>query len=343
MMLSLLSACLTGAFAVLVHGIPAPEPTQAVRDLSGITDPLCHVLHCPVETTITVTDTKTETQTETKTKTETETETAHGTVTVTETTAVTPTSTPSSCPTKPDLDPLPCDPRAYLVQANTLLVIDLATGKQEVIAASIRPSAGTINAMGFNPLEGYLYAFQGADLIRIGLNGTVDVVLTLPTSPSANVGEFDLDGQYYYSRGATTWGRVDFFPGSPTYGQLIESGTMTLPSGVSTADWAFTPAAPGYLHAIGTRSNGALSLIRWSITTHKWDTLSSTYKNLGVTPTGFGAIVGTSDGFVYGSDNGSGRLFRFSVLNTTIASLAGKGTPASSNEGARCFLQPDSA
>jgi hypothetical protein len=313
---SILSIGLVGALAAFVHGIPASEPTQGPDEVSAAADPLCQILGCPIPATITTTRTETKTETETATVT-------------------------APCPTKPTLIPFPCNPGAYILQANTLTYLDLPSGASGVIISSIRPALGDINAMGFHPHENHLYAIQGAELIRIGLDGAVDVVLTIPNQLKPNVGEFDLGGQFWFGRDGVTWGHVDLLPGSPTYGQLVESGTMTVPADLEVADWAFTPSSPGYMYSIGTKPNGAMSLIRWSTSTHEWETVASGYGDLGVTPTTFGAMMGTSDGIIYGLDNGSGRVFRFSVLNTNVAGLAGQGTASSRNEGARCFLRRD--
>lgn len=311
---SILSVCLVGAFAAFVRGVPAAEPTQAF-EINAADDPLCTILGCDIPASVTSTITSTRTETATVT---------------------------APCPTKPTLRPFPCNPGAYILQANRLTYLDMPSGEEGVIIANLRPSSGEINAMGFHPFENHLYAIQGTELIRIGIDGAVDVVLNLPSQPQPpNLGEFDLGGQFWFGRDGLSWGRVDLFPGSPTYGKLVDSGTMTLPADLEVADWAYTPSSTGYLYSVGTKANGAMSLIRWSTSTHQWETVTANYGNLAVIPKTFGAMMGTSNGIIYGLDNGSGRVFRFSVLNTNAASLSGQGTASSRNEGARCFLRPD--
>ncbi|KAH7325636.1 hypothetical protein B0I35DRAFT_405002 [Stachybotrys elegans] len=314
------SVLLLGGVASFVASTPTNPTTTHPANIGHDDYALCNILHCPTKTTITET---------TKT-------------TVTETTTKLVTATPT-CPAKPDFEPLPCDARAYLIQYNTLLTVDLATGERTIIADGIREEFGAINALGFNPLEGYLYGYQSGQIIRIGGGGSVEVVLELEGGGSVILGDFDLSGQYWFSSGTMAWGRVDFFPGSPTYGQVVERGQSSVGGYNRPADWAFTPSVPGFLYGVGVSNAGALSLLRWSTTTHEWEVVSTDYAELNGSATGFGAIVATSDGFVYGSDNATGQLYRFSVLDTTVAGLAGLGPASGSNDGTRCSLRPDRA
>src|SRR5690606_25340197 len=116
-----------------------------------------------------------------------------------------------------------------------IYAIDLVTGRYDVAAAAFFPQS--VNAVGFNVLDGYVYGFlPGAprQIVRIAADGTVEE-LGLPAGiPDANhnTGDVDENGQYWLSTqnatsAAAGWRRIDFAPGSPTYGQVVESGPIT--------------------------------------------------------------------------------------------------------------------
>lgn len=265
---------------------------------------------------------------------------ACGPITVTETctVTVTPTCGPTEIP-EPPKPTLPCLSDAYLIQGHTLYKVDLKTGATETISNNVGGSGPDINSLGHNPTENFLYGNQGKTLIRITSDGKTEKVLDLPVAP--NLGDFDENGQYWYSSGGTTWGRVDLKPGSLTYGTLVETGTSSLGNVRTPADWAYTPASPGYLYGAGVAPGGVPSLVRWSTTTHKWETVYNT-KGL-PKASGFGGVMSTSDGVIYGSDNGSGGIFRFPINDPNGASKTATGPASSTNDGTRCMLLPDSS
>ncbi|KAM0262924.1 hypothetical protein ACHAQJ_001517 [Trichoderma viride] len=262
------------------------------------------------------------------------------TVTETCTVTVTPTCGPTTVPgppepPKPTLD---CLKDAYLIQGHTLYTVDLKTGAKETISKTVGGSGPAINSLGHNPKENYLYGTQGKTLIRITSDGKTAKVLDLPITP--NIGDFDENGQYWYSSGGTTWGRVDLNPGSATYGKLVETGKSSLGNVRPPSDWAYTPASPGYLYGVGVTSGSVPSLVRWSTKTHKWEVV---YNAKGLKAQAFGGVMSTSDGVIYGSDNGSGGIFRFPIDDPHGASRTATGPKSSSNDGTRCMLLPDSS
>ncbi|UNI14781.1 hypothetical protein JDV02_001377 [Purpureocillium takamizusanense] len=276
-------------------------------------------------------------------------------------TPITSTSTSTSTtgtrtPVPPSkLQPFECLTDAYLIQFKTLLQVNLRTGARRVLATGVgvgggggdgssshaaSSSVGDINSVGYNPLDNYLYGTQGQTLLRIGRDGRTEPVLALP-SP-ANLGDVDLAGQYFFSDSGASWGQVDLAPGSRRYGQLVAAGNATHGGLRRLADWAFTPAHPEYAYSVGVDNKHAPVLARWSTQTHEWETLRR-YGDGNFRATLFGAVMATSDGVVYASDNASGQLFRFPLKDLASASKAGVGPRASSNDGARCALAPDAA
>lgn len=256
--------------------------------------------------------------------------------TVTETCTVTetPTCSPTGAP-KPTLD---CTTDSYFIQGNTLYTVNLKTGAKETVSDNVGGGDGNVNSLGFNIKENFLYGTQGKTLVRILGDGTTEKVIDLPVTP--NIGDFDDQGNYYYSATGTSWGRVDLDPASPTYGTLVETGTSTLGNVPTPSDWAYTPAAPGYFYGVGVQRGGIPTLVRWSVTTHKWETV---YTTKGLKAQAFGGVASTSDGIIYGSDNASGGIFRFPIDDANAAKKVATGPANSSNDGTRCFSNPDSS
>ena len=231
-----------------------------------------------------------------------------------------------------------CLSDAFLIQKNTLYNINLKTGARKVISTTVGGTKVSVNSLGYNTVENLMYGTQGNKLIRVLGDGNTEDVGTLPEAP--NLGGFDANGQFWYSSGGTTWGRVDLVPGSATYGKVVERGASTLPPGVGgPADWAYTPQAPGHLYALSIGKKLAPVLIRWSLVTKKWEVVYTATK---LEANGFGAVMSTRDGIIYGSDNKSGGIFRFPIDNPNGASRTATGPASTSNDGTRCFLQPDS-
>ncbi|KAJ6446063.1 proline rich protein 5MeD [Purpureocillium lavendulum] len=252
----------------------------------------------------------------------------------------------TSEPVPSKLKPLECLTDGYLIQHKTLLRVNLRTGARHVVASGIgddssSKSGADVNALGYNPLDNYLYGARGQTLLRIGADGKTEPVLALP-SP-ANLGDVDIYGQYYFSDAGASWGQVDLAPGSPRYGQLVAGGNATHDGLRRLADWAFSPADPRHAYSVAVDNKRVPALVRWSTETHRWETVHR-YDGGGdskLRATLFGAVMATSEGVVYASDNASGQIFRFPTKEPGAASKAGIGPRGSSSDGARCALAPD--
>ena len=238
-----------------------------------------------------------------------------------------------------------CDTRAFLFQSTPtdIFSIDLVTGGSTQVGTDVSPV--NINAVGYNPLDNYIYgmdsAATGTGLIRVGSDFTVQTLgfpTGLPTTVGFNLGEFDNNGHYWVNSGATgNVYEVDMRPGSATYFQVVSSRAINAIAGFSGgADWAYNPV-DGFLYRTPTNATtGRLHLFRY-------DRASGVQTNLGAiagiaadATVATGANYSDAAGFVYGSDNTSGRIFR--VNTTTIAgSVLSTGPLSGTNDGARCF------
>ncbi|BAJ26601.1 MULTISPECIES: hypothetical protein [Kitasatospora] len=138
--------------------------------------------------------------------------------------------------------PWTCDASGYLFQSPngrgtkpfTVQRVDLVTGANSLLGTT----ADSLNGVGYNTLDNYFYAwdFTTSQLARVNADLTLKQ-LGRPTgfpNTDVNIGDFDQAGHYFAANGNATpalWREVDFAPGSPTYGQVIGSGTLTPSAG----------------------------------------------------------------------------------------------------------------
>lgn len=258
--------------------------------------------------------------------------------------------TPTPTPTESDPEPTPpegtpagptfdCDEGGYLIQQTTLYRLDLATGDNVAVNPRVGPG-GNINAMGFNILDGYLYAFVSIgggeqQLIRIGADGTYDL-LDLIVDNGLNVGDVDDQGRMWASDAGRRWLQVDLNPDSSTFGEQVDEGVS---ENGNVADWVYLEDGGDYLYSI--RLGNTAIAQRWSRSTHEWETIRE-YTDVIEGRSGFGALYAV-EGELWGSDNQSGDIIAFPVLSDDEDADARKisdGPSTSSNDGARCFRAP---
>jgi len=241
-----------------------------------------------------------------------------------------------------------CDTRAFLFQSSPTDVfsVDLVTGGSLQVGTDISPV--NINAVGYNPLDNYVYgmdsAASGTGLIRVGSDFSVQTLgfpAGLPNSLGFNIGEFDNNGHYWINQGATgNVYEVDLKPGSATYFQVVGTHPINAIAGFTGgADWAYNPV-DGFLYRTPTNTTtGNLHLFRYNRTTGLQANLGPIAGIAADLTILTGANYSDAAGFIYASDNTSGRIFR--VNTTTISgSLLSTGPLSGTNDGARCFNAP---
>lgn len=208
-----------------------------------------------------------------------------------------------------------------------------------------------MNAMGYNVADNFLYAatFDAApyDLIRISGTGDCVNVGSLNTSFTSTCGDVDENSQYWAARDGKDWIQVDLKPGSATYGQTITKGVAS-PS-MYVIDWAYVPKKGNYLWGVGCESDTRAStyLMRFDRTAKSWTTVVS-FGNIagtgGTNRNTWGAVYASDDGYLYGSENNSGEIWRFPLPNNGVGVPSGLPMRISTgpyspggNDGARCI------
>lgn len=237
--------------------------------------------------------------------------------------------------------PFNCDYNAYLFQANDVYALDLASGNSYLVKKDVTP--GSVNAVGYNPADGYIWGSLSApskSIVKIGKNFETEIFY-IPELPTANryVGDVSATGVYHLKPGGSTAYRVDLNPESDTYGKFLS--TFTLSSNLNIHDWAFN-AVDGLLYTVEKNTNKL----------YRVDPESGVVLNLGVVPIlnglkyTFGAVYFDVEGRFYVSANQTGTVYmiedvqNLEVGSTINSNLFAFGPSSSLNDGARCPTAP---
>lgn len=226
-----------------------------------------------------------------------------------------------------------CSGTAYLVQSSPARVfgVNLATGFYSELETSMGTTK-TVNAMGFNVADNYLYGFssQFRSVVRIGNDFQIETlnVTGLPNT-SFYVGDTSVvENSYYVYRPGRNYGlyKVALDETSPDYlvAQRIINGTSL---NLAIYDFAFHPS-DAFIYGV-TRTG---SLVKIDASNGSYETLG----NVGETGT-FGAVYFDGEGNFYISRNSDGFVFRIDVSSPDLqAQFYAFGPSSSSNDGARC-------
>ncbi|MBD8499220.1 DUF7507 domain-containing protein [Paenibacillus arenosi] len=204
--------------------------------------------------------------------------------------------------------------------------INLVTGA--AISQGIVNPALEINAIGYNPLDNYIYGYEQTTnhIVRVDRSGNVTILSPLPPGLPAdgyNNGTFDLNGfLYIYINDGTKFYVIDLRPNSATYLKLVSPASgyqeqfgnfgVVLTRTATISDWVFRPA-DGNLY--GILPTGPVQRI--VPTTGAVTSLTTTPL---VTTTSFGALAIDATGTIYAIANNNGGVYRYIISGNTATS-----------------------
>ncbi|WP_152362551.1 DUF6923 family protein [Microlunatus speluncae] len=231
-----------------------------------------------------------------------------------------------------------CSPQGILFQypdgPTRVIGIDIVTGAATTLGTL---QDRKVNAIGYNGLDDYIYGLdlQNQTIVRVGGDASAVEIGWPEGLPQVVVGDIDETGHYWLTDGLTWW-VVDLVPGSDSYGTIVEQGDAPPPASVDNtgADWAYVPGT-GAFWGLGIDGSDAI-LLKFDRTTRQ----RSVTANLG--PLGgntFGAVYADPNGFLYGSDNKTGQIFRVDVAAGKAQKFS-DGPSSGTNDGARCAEAP---
>ncbi|MCL7765268.1 T9SS type A sorting domain-containing protein [Polaribacter sp. Z014] len=238
-------------------------------------------------------------------------------------------------------EPFNCDYNAYLFQRNDIYALDLASGSSYVVKEDVTP--GSINAVGYNPADGYIWgslSTPAKTIVRIGKNFNVETfyIDELPSS-SRYVGDVSSEGIYYLKGGGTSYYKIDLDPASDNYTKYVSSHVLT--KNISVHDWAFN-AVDGHLYTVEKKTN---ILYRINATTGEVISLGVVPILNGLNYT-YGAVYFDASGRFYVSANQTGTVYVIQSVQSLEpgsqldSNLFAYGPSSSSNDGARCPTAP---
>jgi len=235
-----------------------------------------------------------------------------------------------------------CPSKAFLFQGDptTVYGVNLATGTYAVLQANTGIT-GTINAVGFNDTDRYIYGFARDQkaVVRVDqdFKATYLNVTGLPNGANFFVGD-TFENTYYLYRKGLGFYAIDLAPLATDAQATLQATTITTNASVNLTDFAFHPLT-NQLYGV---DNGTGILYEFDRTTGAARAIGDT----GVTGT-FGAAYFDVEGFLYLSRNQDGYVYRIDLGSVAIAELAGPtaelfafGPSSSQNDGARCANAP---
>ncbi|AQS93890.1 hypothetical protein BXQ17_07390 [Polaribacter sp. BM10] len=238
-------------------------------------------------------------------------------------------------------EPFNCDYNAYLFQRNDIYALDLASGSSYLVKEDVTP--GNINAVGYNPADGYIWGYLSSpskSIVKIGKNFNVETfTIDELTTAGKYIGDVSASGIYYLKGGGTEYYTIDLNPESANYTKYISKGTLS--KNISVHDWAFN-AVDGQLYTVEKNTN---HLYRINPETNVVTDLGLVPILAGLTYT-YGAVYFDLSGRFYVSANQTGTVYVIqNVQDLQIGSvldsnLFAYGPSSSSNDGARCPTAP---
>lgn len=222
-----------------------------------------------------------------------------------------------------------CPTKGFLAQSRhvDLYGVNLATGYYSILSDDLG-TTGSINAIGFNEVDNYLYgwSYEHRQPVKIGqdLKLTPLVGFTNITDQNFFVGDVTVSSnKYYVYRKGANYGLYAIDLSTNVMTRVIDGDTLNL----RIFDMAFNPSnniaytvdKGGDMYTIDV-SNGSSSLIG----------------NVGQSGT-FGAMYFDPNNNLYISRNADGKIFRIDTTQASpTAELFAIGPSSSLNDGARC-------
>ncbi|MCB9809630.1 hypothetical protein H6771_01470 [Candidatus Peribacteria bacterium] len=210
------------------------------------------------------------------------------------------------------------------------LVVD---GSGAMTSTVVGTSSTAYNATAFNPVDGFIYAIAGSDLLRIGANDEEAVVGAITGVQSgAFSGAFLADGTYLVNGGTSPLQFIDVTATPPTVTQQVP---LIAPPGGSVPNIADIARNPldGYWYAFDSGTDRLVKINPNTGTTSYVGPAQTAVQGSA------GAAFFHADGRLYLYQN-DGKLF-LSNTATGVSTLLDTGDSVSGSDGASCVAGVD--
>ncbi|WP_434137516.1 LruC domain-containing protein [Photobacterium leiognathi] len=226
-----------------------------------------------------------------------------------------------------------CPSDAFLFQGNPTVVykMDLSSGFYQLSDTM----ASSINAVGFNESDRYIYGYDTTNLEVVRINQLFDFenvsISGLDTTTSYPTGDVYNNKYYLYKKSVGMY-EVDLTTLTATL--VMTAGNATL----NLTDMSFHPNVAGRLFAVDNSSKKLYEITNYDVAN------SATFTEIGDTgisgSSTFGAQYFDSSGYMYLSRNQDGLVFQIDLSDLSSISATAvqySGGPVSGlNDGARC-------
>lgn len=217
-----------------------------------------------------------------------------------------------------------CTSSMYLSQTNTLYNIGASTNPFTYTQIGT-PAASDYNAIGINPLDGFMYGMISSSrkIIRINADGTYTDLGTVGGLPGGTAsytsGEIDNLGNYYIKVGTNN---NQIYKVNLT---TLTATLVTLSTSVTLPDMAYS-VTTGLLYGVNS-ANGQLVSV---------NPTTGIVTPIGIAPgaASFGAMFASNTGEIFGLDSAGG-FYQFN-LTTGQRVLISNAPVSSGNDGAHC-------
>lgn len=220
-------------------------------------------------------------------------------------------------PSDSTLPTFACTGDIYQVQSGQLRIFDPTTSTY----TNIGSNQGSYNGAGYNVVDGYAYASQRNNIIRIGSDGETEIAYSVGFGTYS--GDLDRSNNFYLRRNNNRYDRVDLATGTITRLNFVGVGG-------GPADVAFIPGG-------GDRLVGFSSGQMYS---YNLTTLQKTRLNVsgGLPGGGYGATWTDLSGRLFTFNNNNGLLYEIFDYDTAAprAVQVGVGDPSGNNDGFSC-------
>ncbi|WP_341860924.1 Ig-like domain-containing protein [Gymnodinialimonas sp. 57CJ19] len=210
-----------------------------------------------------------------------------------------------------------CTGDIYQVQSGQLRIFDPVTSSY----TNVGTNQGSYNGAGYNVVDGYAYASQRNNIIRIGSDGETEIAYSVGFGTYS--GDLDRSNNFYLRRNNNRYDRVNLSTGAITTLNFVGVGG-------GPADVAFIPGGGDRLVGF---SGGQMYV-------YNLTTLQKTRLNVsgGLPGGGFGATWTDLAGRLFTFNNNNGLLYEIFDYDTAAPSAVqvGVGDPSGNNDGFSC-------
>ncbi|KAK6845030.1 hypothetical protein PG995_015140 [Apiospora arundinis] len=243
------------------------------------------------------------------------------------TTTVPPSGTaPGTVIVQTPLPTLDCDPSGYLIQNVSLYRVNITTGASTLIKSPVGDGVRGSTPWDTTWATTFFTGPSGrgsTNLIRIAATGDSTILGSLNVTVTLNAGDVDENNQYWATASGRQWIQRHGEPPVHADRLGVRAGGGNYLWGLAYNSGGLTPNVNTYLQ-------------RFDRNAKTW-TLFTDFGNIAGKNT-WGAVYASDDGFLYGSENTSGEIWKFPLpANGTTAVKISNGPAASSNDGARCI------